>query len=180
MLCLYYRLDWWQHSSSWSQQPLCSATKKMIRNQAKMPLITLYYTDMFHCMQLYTHTFKTSSTTHFIRCRFTMAAVQHHLKSLGPLHPPRVETHAIKPSLARHVEIPVMDPLNHRAPAVLHEPRSYKSVEAKWSAVVLISGAGGGVSGPAGMSIYIYIYIYMHIPCPQPYWHWHGQESTHP
>lgn len=81
------------------------------------------------------------------------AVQQHNLKSLGPLHPPRVEPHTIKPSLASHIEIPVMDPLDHHAPAILHEPRSYKSAEAKWSGVVLISGAGGGVSGPAGRAI---------------------------
>ena len=81
----------------------------------------------------------------------TAVPVQNHpLKSLGPVHPPRVETHAIKPSIARHIKITVSDPLDHEAPAILHEPRSYKASEGKQTAAVLISGAGGGVSGPAG------------------------------
>lgn len=81
-----------------------------------------------------------------------MTAVQaHSLHNLGPVHPPKVEKRAIKPSLARHVTIRVQDPLDHDAPAILHEPRSYSSSEAKEAAVVLVSGAGGGVSGPAGI-----------------------------
>ena len=80
-----------------------------------------------------------------------MATVQHRpLHNLGPIHPPRVEKRATKPSVARHVDIRVSDPADHEAPAILHEPRSYTTTESKGAAVVLISGAGGGVSGPAG------------------------------
>lgn len=84
-----------------------------------------------------------------------MAAVQEHLRSaqsLGPIHPPKVEKSAIKPSVARHVRIRVQDPLDHDAPAILHEPHSYSATQANNAAVVLISGAGGGVSGPGGTS----------------------------
>lgn len=81
-----------------------------------------------------------------------MTEIQRHpLQSLGPVHPPQVERQAIKPSIARHVNIQVSDPLDHEAPAILHEPRSYNATEARGAAVVLVSGAGGGVSGPAGM-----------------------------
>lgn len=81
-----------------------------------------------------------------------MAAVHPRpLHSLGPVHPPRVEKSAVKPSIARHVDIRVSDPLDHDAPAILHEPRDYSATESKGAAVVLISGAGGGVSGPAGI-----------------------------
>ncbi|PKX91026.1 uncharacterized protein P174DRAFT_463177 [Aspergillus novofumigatus IBT 16806] len=65
--------------------------------------------------------------------------------------PTLVEKRAIKPSIARHVNIRVNDPLDHDAPAILHEPRSYSFNESKGSAVVLVSGAGGGVSGPGAI-----------------------------
>ncbi|EAW20162.1 uncharacterized protein NFIA_097910 [Aspergillus fischeri NRRL 181] len=81
-----------------------------------------------------------------------MAEVRAHtLSALGPVHPPKVEKRAIKPSIARHVNIRVNDPLDHDAPAILHEPRSYNVNESKGSAVVLVSGAGGGVSGPGSI-----------------------------
>lgn len=79
------------------------------------------------------------------------ATVNHPPQTLGPIHPAKVEKSAIKPSIARSITIRVRDPLDHDAPAILHEPRSYNAVQANGSAVVLISGAGGGVSGPAGM-----------------------------
>lgn len=69
---------------------------------------------------------------------------------LGPIHPPRIERRAVKNSVARHVNIRVDDQLDHDAPAILHEPRSYSIIESKGAAVVLVSGAGGGVSGPGG------------------------------
>ncbi|KAF7180894.1 hypothetical protein CNMCM7691_000023 [Aspergillus felis] len=97
-----------------------------------------------------------------------MAAVRPHtLHSLGPVHPPKVEKRAIKPSIARHVNIRVNDPLDHDAPAILHEPRSYSAVEAKESAVVLVSGAGGGVSGPSGIyaSLGDKLALLLGIPC---------------
>ncbi|KAJ5114491.1 hypothetical protein NUU61_000250 [Penicillium alfredii] len=92
-----------------------------------------------------------------------MASVQvrHTLKDLGPVHPPNVEKRAVKPSIARHVNIQVSDPLNHEAPAILHEPRSYNATEAKGAAVVLVSGAGGGVSGPAADKLA----LLLSIPC---------------
>lgn len=93
--------------------------------------------------------------------KINMAAVHPRpLHSLGPVHPPRVEKRAIKPSLARHVNIRVKDPLDHDAPAILHEPRSYNYNESKGAAVVLISGAGGGVSGPAGIIPLYYHYCF--------------------
>jgi hypothetical protein len=70
--------------------------------------------------------------------------------TLRPLHPPNAAQSHLKRSLARNIEIPVHDPLDHAAPAILHEPTTYISSIAKGAAVVLISGAGGGVSGPAG------------------------------
>jgi dienelactone hydrolase len=80
-----------------------------------------------------------------------MTTVQPHtLKSLGPIHPPKAEKRAVKPTVARHIQIPVRDPLNHEAPAIIHEPRSYSTQQAQGAAVVLVSGAGGGVSGPSG------------------------------
>lgn len=80
-----------------------------------------------------------------------MTTVQPHtLQSLGPVHPPKADKRAVKPSLARHIQVPVQDPLDHQAPAILHEPRSYNAMQANGAAVVLVSGAGGGVSGPSG------------------------------
>lgn len=84
-------------------------------------------------------------------CRLTMTAVQPRPPhDLGPIHPPRIERRAVKNSVARHVNIRVDDQLDHDAPAILHEPRSYSIIESKGAAVVLVSGAGGGVSGPGG------------------------------
>ncbi|KAJ5818191.1 hypothetical protein N7474_003782 [Penicillium riverlandense] len=97
-----------------------------------------------------------------------MAGVQRHpLHSLGPVHPPQVERQAIKPSIARHVNIQVSDPLDHEAPAILHEPRSYNVTEAGGAAVVLVSGAGGGVSGPSGIypSLADKLALLLSIPC---------------
>ncbi|KAJ5626128.1 hypothetical protein N7510_002437 [Penicillium lagena] len=97
-----------------------------------------------------------------------MTEVQRHLRqSLGPLHPPQVERQAIKPSIARHVNIQVSDPLDHEAPAILHEPRSYNATEARGAAVVLVSGAGGGVSGPSGIypSLADKLALLLSVPC---------------
>lgn len=85
-----------------------------------------------------------------------MTYVQRHpLHSLGPIHPPKVDKSAIKPSVARQINIRVKDPLDHYAPAILHEPRNYNAGDSNGSAVVLVSGAGGGVSGPAGTDLYL-------------------------
>lgn len=83
--------------------------------------------------------------------------LSHTAATLGPLHPAKVEKAAIKPSIAKPIGIRVKDPLDHDAPAILHEPRNYNREQGKSSAVVLISGAGGGVSGPAGWSSLILI-----------------------
>ncbi|KAL4863468.1 hypothetical protein BDV12DRAFT_26881 [Aspergillus spectabilis] len=76
---------------------------------------------------------------------------QHSLSSLGPVHPPKVAGVRAEQVLAKHVKIEVRDPLDHEAPAILHEPYDYDPAEAKNAAVILISGAGGGVSGPSGI-----------------------------
>lgn len=86
-----------------------------------------------------------------------MATVERHpVSSLGPIHPPKVEKSAVKPSVAKRINIRVKDPLDHYAPAILHEPRKYSMEEANASAVILVSGAGGGVSGPAGISSHLF------------------------
>jgi hypothetical protein len=81
-----------------------------------------------------------------------MATTAPRLEHPGPIHPAKVEKHGVKPSIARPVRIAVYDPQDHEAPAILHEPRQYTVDNAKASAAILISGAGGGVSGPAGTS----------------------------
>jgi hypothetical protein len=111
---------------------------------------------MFCCMrshlQYHLHSLLPSLRQHQAFSNKAMAEVRAHtLPTLGPLHPPKVEKRAIKPSIARHVNIRVNDPLDHDAPAILHEPRSYNFNESKGSAVVLVSGAGGGVSGPGSI-----------------------------
>lgn len=80
-----------------------------------------------------------------------MATTIDRLQHPGPIHPPKVAQSAIKPSVARPIRIRVIDPLDHEAPAILHEPRSYSAREANEAAAILISGAGGGTSGPAGL-----------------------------
>ncbi|RMJ24091.1 hypothetical protein PHISP_05049 [Aspergillus sp. HF37] len=97
-----------------------------------------------------------------------MTTVQPHtLKSLGPIHPPKAEKRALKPTVARHIQIPVRDTLNHEAPAIIHEPRSYSTLQAQGAAVVLVSGAGGGVSGPSGIypSLADKLALLISIPC---------------
>jgi hypothetical protein len=81
----------------------------------------------------------------------SMAATASRLPNPGPIHPAKVTRNGIKPSVARPIRLAVYDPRDHEAPAILHEPRQYTVDNAKASAVILISGAGGGVSGPAGM-----------------------------
>jgi hypothetical protein len=79
-----------------------------------------------------------------------MVVHRHSLKALGPMHPPRV-TQLGKTAKAMPVKIRVKDPLDHYAPAILHKPPDFDASRAKGAAVVLISGAGGGVSGPSGI-----------------------------
>ncbi|RDW58572.1 uncharacterized protein DSM5745_11263 [Aspergillus mulundensis] len=76
---------------------------------------------------------------------------KHPISSLGPVHPPKLGSLRVKEVDAHPVEIPVHDPLDHQAPAILHEPRDYDPSEARNAAVILVSGAGGGVSGPSGI-----------------------------
>lgn len=92
-----------------------------------------------------------------LRRKIKMATTASRLSHPGPIHPAKVDKYAVKPSIARPVRIAVFDPRDHEAPAILHEPRQYTVEDAKASAVILISGAGGGVSGPAGM-LYTYFY----------------------
>jgi pimeloyl-ACP methyl ester carboxylesterase len=91
----------------------------------------------------------------------------HPLETLGPFHPPKVDKQAIKPSIAQRITIKVTDPLNHEAPAILHSPRTTPTTTRPSSAVVLVSGAGGGVSGPAGLypSLADKIALLLSIPC---------------
>ena len=70
------------------------------------------------------------------------AVTPHSHQDLGPVHPPKVDKRAIKPSIAKHIQISVKDPLDHEAPAIIHEPRSYNVKQANGAAVVLVSGAG--------------------------------------
>ncbi|KUL83090.1 hypothetical protein ZTR_11189 [Talaromyces verruculosus] len=96
-----------------------------------------------------------------------MATTASRLEYPGPIHPAKVDKHGVKPSIARPVRIAVYDPQDHEAPAILHEPRQYTVDNAKASAVILISGAGGGVSGPAGMypSLADKLAMLLSIPC---------------
>ena len=85
-----------------------------------------------------------------------MAAAAEHMKldTAGPIHPPGGDKAAVKPSVARRIRIKVLDPLDHEAPAILHEPRSYNAKQANQAGVIMVSGAGGGVSGPAGTFLF--------------------------
>ncbi|RAL15904.1 uncharacterized protein BO97DRAFT_403120 [Aspergillus homomorphus CBS 101889] len=80
-----------------------------------------------------------------------MTTIHHPLSSLGPLHPPQAPTTTHQASLAQRIRIVVHDPHDHEAPAILHQPRNYNAREVHGAAVILISGAGGGVSGPSGI-----------------------------
>ncbi|KAL3481317.1 Alpha/Beta hydrolase protein [Aspergillus californicus] len=80
-----------------------------------------------------------------------MTTAAHSLSSLGPMHPRKIAGVRANEVNAHHVAISVRDPLDHEAPAILHEPRDYDASMTKHAAVILISGAGGGVSGPSGI-----------------------------
>ncbi|KAJ5664624.1 hypothetical protein N7462_011437 [Penicillium macrosclerotiorum] len=97
----------------------------------------------------------------------TAASPRYSTHYLGPLHPPQVAGHAIKPSVAQTVCIRVSDPLDHEAPAILHAPQSYNRTNSPSAAVVLVSGAGGGVSGPAGIypSLADKLALLLSLPC---------------
>ncbi|KAL5001084.1 Alpha/Beta hydrolase protein [Aspergillus recurvatus] len=76
---------------------------------------------------------------------------KHPPSTLGPVHPPKLGRLKANEVDAHPISIPVHDPLDHEAPAILHLPRDYDPAEARNAAVILISGAGGGVSGPSGI-----------------------------
>ncbi|KAI0916091.1 hypothetical protein AcV5_002942 [Taiwanofungus camphoratus] len=80
-----------------------------------------------------------------------MPVAIHSASSLRPLHSANIARSGMKPANAYRIEIKVYDPLDHAAPAILHEPLEYSAKAVLGAAVVLISGAGGGVSGPAGI-----------------------------
>ncbi|TFY68688.1 hypothetical protein EVJ58_g871 [Rhodofomes roseus] len=71
--------------------------------------------------------------------------------ALRPLHPANLAKSRLRPPLVQQVEIKVNDPLDHTAPAILHAPPESDTQKANGAAVVLISGAGGGTSGPGGI-----------------------------
>ncbi|KAJ5887339.1 hypothetical protein N7504_011386 [Penicillium tannophilum] len=91
----------------------------------------------------------------------------HTLKNIGPMHPPQVDPSTPKLCIANKVNIKVSDPHDHYAPAIIHEPpiiyevQSYGQADKRTSAVVLVSGAGGGVSGPGADKIA----LLLSIPC---------------
>jgi hypothetical protein len=84
----------------------------------------------------------------------------HGMASLEPLHPPKVAARkpeverlraasAAAPVVADRVSIRVCDPADHYAPAILHRVQNPEQARND-AAVIMISGAGGGVSGPGG------------------------------
>ncbi|EEP76591.1 conserved hypothetical protein [Uncinocarpus reesii 1704] len=96
-----------------------------------------------------------------------MTITHHSPEDLGPIHPPRVRNLSTRPSNAQTVKIKVKDPLDHEAPAILHLPPDFDPHRANGAAVVLISGAGGGVSGPSGIypSLAEKFSLLLSIPC---------------
>jgi hypothetical protein len=98
---------------------------------------------------------RSSFSFHSVVDNNKMTTAVERLQNPGPIHPPKVAQSAIKPAIARPIRIRVVDPLDHEAPAIIHEPRSYNAREANGAAAILISGAGGGVSGPSGQFFFI-------------------------
>lgn len=95
-----------------------------------------------------------------------MVLLEHSPVNLRPIHPIGIDDSGITPSIAKPIKIRVRDPLDHHAPAILHQPPGFKSAKSDGAAVVLISGAGGGVSGPAGIKLHFPMYMNMYISCP--------------
>ncbi|KAJ5660385.1 hypothetical protein N7507_006836 [Penicillium longicatenatum] len=97
----------------------------------------------------------------------------HTLQNIGPMHPPQIDPSTPKLCIANKVNIKVSDPQDRYAPAIIHEPpiiyqaQSYNQADKRTSAVALVSGAGGGVSGPGGIypSLADKIAILLSIPC---------------
>ena len=88
-----------------------------------------------------------------------MVVTHHPLSSLNPLHPPKANNLLSTgfASNARRIQITVKDPLDHEAPAILHTHPDFDALRQNGGyaggAAVLISGAGGGVSGPSGRNL---------------------------
>ncbi|KAJ5641474.1 hypothetical protein N7490_005474 [Penicillium lividum] len=103
----------------------------------------------------------------------TSTRIPHTLKNIGPLHAPAIDPSTPKLCVANKVNIKVSDPQGHYTPAIIHEPpiiyqsQSYNQFDKRTSAVVLVSGAGGGVSGPGGIypSLADKIALLLSIPC---------------
>ncbi|RAH64579.1 uncharacterized protein BO66DRAFT_475674 [Aspergillus aculeatinus CBS 121060] len=95
-----------------------------------------------------------------------MTTVHHPLSSLGPLHPAQAPTITPAAPIAERIRITVHDPHDHEAPAILHRPRSYNAREVRGAAVILISGAGGGVSGPEGIYPSLADKLTLHLSIP--------------
>ncbi|KAI9007133.1 Alpha/Beta hydrolase protein [Gaertneriomyces semiglobifer] len=70
----------------------------------------------------------------------------HHAETLNPLNPPHRT--AIRLPAPCRVSIKVNDPLDHEVPGILH-----KAPQPTTNCAILVSGAGGGVSGPMGMYV---------------------------
>lgn len=96
----------------------------------------------------------------------TTSPPHHPLETLGPIHPPIIESQPTSPTRAKPIHIPVSDPLNQQAPAILHSPISTSNTT-QTCGTILVSGAGGGVSGPAGIypSLADKLAILLGIPC---------------
>ena len=77
-----------------------------------------------------------------------MPVPKHTLSSHSTLHAPRAKS-SIK-AVVEPLQIQVKDPLDHYAPALLHVRSDMVQHGQSEGAVVLVSGAGGGVSGPGG------------------------------
>ncbi|KAJ5936216.1 Alpha/Beta hydrolase protein [Penicillium verhagenii] len=89
------------------------------------------------------------------------------------MHASQIDPSTPKLCIANKVNIKVRDPQDSFAPAIIHEPpiiyevQSYNKTDKRTSAVVLVSGAGGGVSGPGGIypSLADKIALLLSIPC---------------
>ncbi|KAJ5765671.1 hypothetical protein N7520_005230 [Penicillium odoratum] len=103
----------------------------------------------------------------------TSIRIPHTLKNIGPLHAPAIDPSTPKLCIANKVNIKVSEPQGHYTPAIIHEPpiiyqsQSYNQFDKRTGAVVLVSGAGGGVSGPGGIypSLADKIALLLSIPC---------------
>lgn len=67
----------------------------------------------------------------------------------GPTLLPQKSANMLKSEILK-LTIPVLDGIGHKVPGILHRPLKGRAVG---SAAILVSGAGGGLSGPMGMYI---------------------------